>query len=244
MVAGNSNTVKTYTRKIKELDNIPDKHLTSIVMLNSTKYAGTCHLSYTSSYENGEGYTVSYFPIGASYEALRRVLTHEANGHGFGKLADEYDSGGNTSCNASNLKNVFNPMGWHLNIDTESAPAKTIWGEFYTTYYRNREGIGAYAGAYTWPSSNNPVFYRPTNNSIMRYNTGGFNVPSRKAIYVRMHKIVYGSDWSWEDHKEEFLNWDSQNVYSSTYNMGSASRSASNENFIPLASPIIIPLDE
>lgn len=242
-VGGDDNVVKTYTKKIPALENIDDRHLTSIVMLNSTKYAGTCYMYYSSVCQNGEGYSVSYFPIGSSYEALRRVLTHEANGHGFGKLADEYDSGGNSFCTLSNLKNSYNPMGWHLNIDNVSEPSQTIWSEFYNIdYYRYNEGVGSYAGAYTWPADNDPIFYRPTNTSIMRYNTGGFNAPSRKAIYVRMHKMVYGADWTWEDYKDEFLDWDSNRVktsYSST-----AARSVSGEDFVPLASPVIIPLNQ
>ncbi|MBO5698497.1 MAG: hypothetical protein J6R79_00605 [Bacteroidaceae bacterium] len=240
-VAGNNETVLTYTQKIPALASIDRHRLTSIVMMNSTKYAGTCHMSYSNAdpSDYGLGYAVSYFPVGKNYELLRQVLTHEANGHGFGKLADEYSSGGNSSCTANNLKNTFNPRGWHLNIDTESNPSLTIWSEFYTGDYITKEGIGAYAGAYTWPESNDPVFYRPTSNSIMRYNTGGFNAPSRKAIYVRIHKMVYGEAWSWSENKEDFLTWDKNNV-SSIMSTSPYVRSVSEENFVPLAPPVII----
>ena len=239
-VAGNDDAVLAYTRKIPALQNINEDNLTSIVMMNSTKYAGTCHMTLRGSNQAdyGLGYSISYFPIGSSYEALRQVLNHEANGHGFGKLADEYSSGGNSSCTLHNLKNVYNPRGWHLNIDNVSDPTKTIWSEFYQGDYKSYEKIGAYAGAYTWPANHSTVFYRPTSNSIMNDNTGEFNAPSRKAIYVRMHKMVYGADWSWEANKDAFFDWDKQNIYNS-YSLRSVSRSAEQQNHIPLAPPVI-----
>ena len=43
----------------------------------------------------------------------------------------------------------------------------------------------------------------------MRYNTGGFNAPSREAIYYRIHKLAYGADWEYD--YEEFVEWDARN---------------------------------
>lgn len=239
-VGGNNDAVLAYTRKIPALKNIDEDNLTSIVMMNSTKYAGTCHISSrsTNKADYGLGYSISYFPIGISYEKLRQVLNHEANGHGFGKLADEYSSGGNSSCTLNNLKNVYNPLGWHLNIDNVSDPTKTIWSEFYQGDYITYEKIGAYAGAYTWPANHSTVFYRPTSNSIMNDNTGEFNAPSRKAIYVRIHKMIFGEAWSWEDNKDDFLEWDRNNIFNS-YSLRSVSSRAINQNHIPLAPPVI-----
>lgn len=244
-VGGNNEKVLEYTRKVESLKDMDEDALTSIVMLNSSKYAGTCYYSIKGSgpyakSNYGMGYSVSYFPIGSSYEALRQVLTHEANGHGFGKLADEYDSGGNSSCTEVNLKNIMNPLGWHLNIDTESDPTKTIWQKFYDGEYKTIEGIGAYAGAYTWPKTNVPVFYRPTDNSIMNRNVGGFNAPSREAIYIRIHKMVNGKDWKYNE--SEFKNWDKKNIKTHSVvstvgsrNIGEGTRL----EFVPLAPPVI-----
>lgn len=240
-VGGNDAAVLAYTRKIPALQNINEDNLTSIVMMNSPKYAGTCYMTLAGSNQAdyGQGYSISYFPVGNSYEALRQVLNHEANGHGFGKLGDEYSSGGNASCTLDNLKNKYNPRGWHLNIDNVSDPAQTIWSEFYQGDYKTYEQIGAYAGAYTWPATHSTVFYRPTTNSIMNQNTGNFNAPSRKAIYVRIHKMVYGEDWNWEDNKETFFNWDRNNIFD-TYSLRSVYSRAGNQNHIPLAPPVII----
>ena len=59
--------------------------------------------------------------------------------------------------------------------------------------------------------------WRPTVESIMRYNWGGFNAPSREAIYYRIHKLAYGADWKYD--YEEFVKYDE-------INRNAASRSA------------------
>lgn len=245
-VGGNNGTVLDYTRKVESLKDVDMAALTSIVMLNSSKYAGTCYSYPPSLYgeyadsDYGMGYSVSYFPIGTSYEALRQTLTHEAGGHGFGKLADEYDSGGNGGCTADGLKEQ-NQIGWDLNVDTEGDPTKTIWSKFYEGDYKEIEGIGAYIGAYTWPADHNPPFYRPTENSIMRYNYGGYNAPSREAIYIRIHKMVYGEDW--EYNFDEFKAWDAKNIQSHSSASVVDSRNMDGlprVEFVPLAPPVIV----
>ena len=75
--------------------------------------------------------------------------------------------------------------------------------------------------------------YRSTENSIMRYNTGGFNAPSREAIWYRIHKLAYGKDWTYR--YEDFVSYDARN----------RKTSASSNAFdpgplpIPLAPPVI-----
>ena len=43
----------------------------------------------------------------------------------------------------------------------------------------------------------------------MRYNTGGFNAPSREAIYYRIHKLAYGDSWEYD--YEDFVKYDEIN---------------------------------
>ncbi len=42
----------------------------------------------TGDYSNGP--SIAYFPVGEDEFTLEQVLHHEAGGHGFSKLADEY----------------------------------------------------------------------------------------------------------------------------------------------------------
>ncbi len=39
---------------------------------------------------------------------------------------------------------------------------------------------------------------------------GGFNAPSREAIYNRIHKLAYGNEWEYD--YEEFTNYDAKNL--------------------------------
>ena len=43
----------------------------------------------------------------------------------------------------------------------------------------------------------------------MRYNTGGFNAPSRYAIWYRIGKLAYGE--SWKGSYEDFVAYDQVN---------------------------------
>ena len=43
----------------------------------------------------------------------------------------------------------------------------------------------------------------------MRHNYGGFNAPSREAIYYRIHKLTYGDDWQYD--YEKFVEYDAVN---------------------------------
>ena len=43
----------------------------------------------------------------------------------------------------------------------------------------------------------------------MNDNTGGFNAPSREAIYYRIHKLAFGDDWEYE--YEDFVEYDAIN---------------------------------
>ena len=178
-----------------------------IVMMNSTRYAGTCWMyhntGYTSDY--GRGTSVAYFPIGTTYEDLATILHHEAGGHGFAKLNDEYAYEYMGMIPANEIRdeqNMRENYGWGKNTDYISDPARVYWSKFIADSRYASENIGVYEGACTyWTGA-----YRPTENSIMNDNTGGFNAPSREAIYYRIHKLAYGESWTYD--YEEFVNWD------------------------------------
>lgn len=178
-----------------------------IVMMNSTRYAGTCYMYYSTGYTSdyGRGTSVAYFPIGTSSEDLATVLHHEAGGHGFAKLNDEYayeSMGMIPQSEISHEQYMRTTFGWGKNTDYTSDPAQVYWSKFITDSRYANENIGVYEGACTyWTGA-----YRSTENSIMRYNIGGFNAPSREAIYYRIHKLAYGESWSYD--YEEFVNWD------------------------------------
>lgn len=203
-----------------------------IVMMNSTKYAGTCWMYYNTNCigDYGRGTSVAYFPIGTSYEDLSAVLHHEAGGHGFAKLADEYAyeyMGTIPDHEILDYQRSREDYGWWKNTDYISDPAQVYWSKFIDDSRYDFENIGVYEGACTyWKGA-----YRPTESSIMRNNSGGFNAPSREAIYYRIHKLAYGESWPYD--YEEFVSWD--------LNRRVRSRSVSvSQKKYPLAAPPVI----
>lgn len=207
-----------------------------LVMINAERYSGTCHYVYQTNpsddyakYSSG----IAYIPLGIAINGKdattmrRSILHHEANGHGFGKLADEY--WGNQyyqGTGAWNNMKIFHGFGLYRNvdpyIDADDPDSSTDWPITTTNnvYWHNlfktsnnyelSEGLGIFEGAYTVLR-----FCRPTDYSIMRNNDRGFNAPSRWAIYYRLMKLTGStSAASFEGSLDEFLAWDRTIDYS------------------------------
>lgn len=206
-VMGNDELCMKYAQTAFNFTNEQMQDVLIVVMMNSTAYAGTCYMYYNTGYTSdyGRGTSVAYFPIGTSYEDLATILHHEAGGHGFAKLNDEYAyeyMGMIPESEIHNEQIMRENYGWGKNTDYISDPTRVYWSKFITDSRYASENIGVYEGACTyWTGA-----YRPTENSIMNDNTGGFNAPSREAIYYRIHKLAYGESWTYD--YEDFVNWD------------------------------------
>ncbi len=207
LVGGNDNAVFNYALKAISAEEMDEALL--IVAMNSDNYAGTCYMYYPeTSTDYGNGVSVSYFPRGGDATTFAQLLHHEACGHGFAKLADEYayeEYGAVPGDYASQIQTQQATWGWWKNVDFTGDPAATRWSRFVSDPRYANEGLGAYEGGLTYWRG----VWRPTENSIMRYNTGGFNAPSREAIYYRIHKLAYGDSWEYD--YETFVEWDARN---------------------------------
>ena len=196
LVEGDHSKVIEYG--LKAISNTRMNEAMLVVMMNSDRYAGTCYMYYPSaSGDYGRGLSISYFPIGVDDTALEQLLNHETNGHGFAKLADEYadeSMGTIPSEEVTNTQSQQANWGWWKNIDFTSDVTAIRWAKFISDSRYANEKLGAYEGGKTYWSG----VWRPTDNSIMRYNTGGFNAPSREAIYYRIHKLAYGDEWTYD----------------------------------------------
>ncbi|MDR0988411.1 MAG: M64 family metallopeptidase, partial [Prevotellaceae bacterium] len=181
----------------------------------------------------GNGVSVSYFPVGSDATALEQVLHHEANGHGFSKLADEYSYEYMGEISATEIANnkQLETFGWWKNVDYTSDPSTIKWSHFLADERYAYDGLGAYEGGLTYWTG----VWRPTDNSIMRYNTGGFNAPSREAIYYRIHKLAFGESWTYN--YEEFVAYDAINRRTST--SSGAFRIDIPKNYKPLHPPVV-----
>ncbi len=206
LVGGNNDKVISQALKAIPEERIDEAML--IVLMNSSAYAGTCYF-YEGPYENdyGSGVSISYFPIGVNDDQFEQILHHEALGHGFAKLADEYVniSSAVPASVVEAVTNDYMKFGRWKNIDFISDPSKVKWSRFLNDSRYDDDGLGVFEGGHTYAQG----VWRPTEDSIMRYNVGGFNAPSREAIYYRIHKLAYGEDWEYD--YEKFVEYDAIN---------------------------------
>ena len=219
-------------------EKIPSVDLTKtiiFVIINKAKYAGTCWM-YTNNM------AICYVPLCRDETDYAQTLRHEGCGHGFGKLADEYfyDSMGRIPDDkVSELKKWKGfAYGFYENVDLTSDPNTILWSKFISDS-RYSGKVGVYEGGYTYPYG----VYRPTDNSIMRYNTGGFNAPSREAIYKKIMKFSEGNAWTYD--YETFVAFDAPARSAEAVTRAAAQCAAIDKaNFIPLAPPVMVMVDK
>ncbi len=234
LVGGNDAKVFEYAQKAIAAEQMDDALI--VVMMNSQSYAGTCYMYYPSSNSDyGHGVSVAYFPLGTDNDMFAQLLHHEACGHGFAKLADEYAyeyMGAAPSDYVSQVRNWQSDWGWYKNIDFTSDPTTVKWHTFLSDPRYANEGLGVFEGGATYWTG----VWRSTENSIMRYNTGGFNAPSREAIYYRIHKLAHGESWNYD--YEDFAAYDAVNRKASAGI--SFSTPIVPKDFVPLAPPVVV----
>lgn len=231
LVGGNDSIVFSYALKAISEEQMDEALI--VVMMNSMEYAGTCYMYMNLYGDWGNGVSVSYFPVGEDTESIERLIHHEAAGHGFAKLADEYayyENGHVPNEEVEACRNV-DQYGWWKNVDFTNDLSQIRWSKFINDSRYANEGLGAYEGGLTYWTG----VWRPTENSIMRYNTGGFNAPSREAIYYRIHKLAYGADWQYD--YEKFVEWDAINRNSTTAR--SLNHVEVPKKFKPLHAPVV-----
>lgn len=219
-------------------EKIPSVDLTKtiiFVIINKAKYAGTCHM-----YSNNQA--VCYVPLCRDENDYAQTLRHEGCGHGFGKLADEYfytSQGTIPTKMIAQLKQWKGfAYGFYENVDLTSDLNTILWSKFISDS-RYSGKVGVYEGGYTYPYG----VYRPTDNSIMRYNTGGFNAPSREAIYKKIMKFSEGDAWTYD--YETFVAFDAPARSAEAVTRAAAQCAAVDKaNFIPLAPPVMVMVDK
>lgn len=137
-------------------------------------------------------------------DGVSTVLNHEAGGHGLAHLADEYVEPGNENLTLPDeRKNYLDEMHakeWHLNVDYHKGE-QNAWNVYINDNRYASENIGYYEGAFLYGNG----CYRPTENSMMRYNDCGFNAPSREIIYKRVMTL---SEPAYQHSHEDFVAFD------------------------------------
>lgn len=191
-----------YASKIEGID------LNQVTIVNVVNNPNSFYASgYTNMYESGA--SVAHIEQGGASS----IIVHEAGGHGFAKLLDEYIYGGyeDNYCPPENLesfkqwiKTDYHNRGWGVNVDATNAPDSVVWSHFLKDP-RYADEVGIYQGAWYWPTD----LWRASENSVMNRDYSYFNAPSREAIYKRIMQLSEGDDWVYD--YETFVEWDAIN---------------------------------
>ena len=177
-VEGNDPKCYEYAMKVPGITSYND--LLVVVLANSRRHAGTTFL-----YPDGQTSVAYVSSMDNDPSVFGHTLRHEAGGHGFAFLADEYSehTGTPPADHVSYYNEVYDMYGWFSNVDFTDDPSKVRWSAFLADS-RYSGKVGIYEGGALYEKG----AYRPTVNSIMRENYGGFNAPSRWAIYQQIMK--------------------------------------------------------
>ncbi len=229
-VEGNHEKCYEYAMKVPGISS-RDNLLVSVIV-NSRRHSGTTFMFAD------RQTCVAYFPsMDNDPEVFGPTLRHEAGGHGFAFLADEYSQyeGAAPAEHIAYYNEVYDKYGWFANVDFTNDPQKIRWSAFLADdRYKNEVGIHEGGALYTKGA------YRPTVNSMMRENLEYFNAPSRWAIYQQIMKRS-GETCSFD----AFLAYDAVNR-SASLNATStrppmkAAANGVRRPFVPTAPPVIV----
>ena len=189
-VVGNSNDA-AYYRTI------------AILLVNTDENAGSTGYpfrDYKSGFANGYA-SFAIAVLAANSTGTNGLVKHEAGGHAFGRLADEYYTKGNTAsdANKTDLSN-WHAKGWYWNVNPSNTQS---YYKFNVTSYSSDE-LSFIEGAWGYEYG----MYRPTQGGMMQGSTGVFNAPSRHAIY---HRIITESQGENAYNINNFLTYDQKN---------------------------------
>ena len=163
-------------------------------------------------------------------EAFGMILRHEAGGHGFAFLDDEYIyyKKEATKDHIDYRNSMYKKYGWYSNVDFTNDPAKVKWSVFLADE-RYKDEVGIFEGGSLYSKG----AYRPTEHSMMNDHYEYFNAPSRWAIYKRIRELS-GEEASFD----KFLEYDAVNRGKK---QSSAQRARSLVEWEPGAPPVVVP---
>ncbi len=193
---GSADKCFEYALKVPEIKD--KKNLLIGVLVNSVSERGITSMS--ESLQSGIAY---YGSTRNASEAFGITLRHEAGGHGFAFLDDEYGHYNEQipQAHIDNRNSMYQKYGWYSNVDFTNDPSKVKWSVFLSDErYKNEVGIFEGGSLYSKGA------YRPSENSMMRSNYEYFNAPSRWAIYKRIMELS-GETASFD----KFLEYDAVN---------------------------------
>ena len=166
-----------------------------IIVPNSTDYGGICQMW-------PDGSAIAFCPKSTYGYPLntRGVIQHEAGGHGFGKLGDEYiyhnafiDACGCSCCGHVLEFNAAKSLGWYDNLELTGKMHSVGWSHLIFDD-RYSDIVDIYEGGYM----HNRGVFRSEPNSCMNNDIPYYSTISRESIVKRI-KAYAGETYSFED---------------------------------------------
>lgn len=210
--------VFSYALSVPDMTSEALENTTVILLINIDAYAGTCMM-------NRSGRSVSMCPMGK--DSFRKVVSHEAGGHGFGRLLDEYryeDKELPTSSRDLILDWRKADPDYGYNISLTDNRNEVHWKHYFGL--SGYEKVGLYEGGCLYKRG----VWRPEEISCMEDNRSYYNAPSREAIVKRIMKAS-GKTFS----LDSFLSKDVTAMPASAF-----SAEPVRADFVPLGEPVLI----
>ena len=187
--------VLQYACKAPTVNNDNINRTLVIMIPNTEDYGGVTYMW-------DDGTAIAYCPMSDYGYPLdfRGVIQHEAGGHGFGKLGDEYiyHNAFIQSCNCPCCPHSFElqdfqSLGWFQNLSLSGKMGDVPWRDFifhekYSTF------VDIFEGGYMHSRG----VYRSEQNSCMNNDIPYYSTISRYEIYKRIMEYA-GQSWSLED---------------------------------------------
>lgn len=176
----NDTKVYQYAKKIYGVTEKVLQNTTIVLVVNDPIYSGTCW-----SFQDGRSVAIVPTCDERQPYSYQATMIHEAGGHGFGRLGDEYEVVESGAAPPSAINGIveWSKYGFNSNLDVTGDPTKVKWKHFIGRpgYESVRCVSGAqYPGGGVW---------MPENASVMRIMTDAniyYNAPSREAIVKRI----------------------------------------------------------
>ena len=176
-------------------DNLKESLI--IMVPNSTDYGGICQM-----WEDGSA--IAFCPLSTYGYPLdtRGVIQHEAGGHGFGKLGDEYiyhnefiDFCTCTCCGHVYEFNIAKSLGWYENLSLTGKMNEVPWSQLIFDE-KYSDFVDIFEGGYMHSRG----VFRSEQNSCMNNDIPYYSTVSRMAIVKRIKQYA-GETFTYEDFK-------------------------------------------
>ena len=186
-----------YAQKVPTVTKDNLKESLIIMVPNSTDYGGICQM-----WEDGSA--IAFCPLSTYGYPLdtRGVIQHEAGGHGFGKLGDEYiyhnefiDFCQCTCCGHVDAINWAKSLGWYENLSLTGKMHEVPWSQLIFDE-KYSDFVDIFEGGYMHSRG----VFRSEQNSCMNNDIPYYSTISRMAIVKRIKQYA-GETFTYEDFK-------------------------------------------